>query len=275
MAIYNEYNLTMESVVEFDFKKGRDVCVLKDIYDPAIDERTFIQSVNSWIRTGRARMPKPIDQTTKIANEIANEIMAVENGKAIEEDRIARANYNQGSHGYYGKVGFPAKTLLHAQEMHQQLMKNFYIKQDQLGVEMQGGSILVTITDCPVKTFASIERVFVAQKVTGAVTNTIDKAAGGLINATDITINSLAVPVAKTAVSTTAKVGKSVVGLAAKLGGILVSEVVKNTKQCCNEIKNDGYIAEAKGEVVDGVHTVRRAIINHTGSSMGGGQILS
>ena len=90
---------------------------------------------------------------------------------------------------------------------------------------------------------------------------------------TDMTLNNVAVPVAKTAIGTSAKVAKSLFGFGAKLAGIAVGEVTKATKQCVTEIKNDGYIAQAKGEVIDGVHAMKRTF-GGTGFGGGGGIIL-
>lgn len=256
-----EYNLSLDTLVEFNLKNSVERTVLKELYEGGAysSEEELFNLVAAWIHTGRAKI---IDQRTreeKIADQIASELLAVDKGKTIEQDRVDRVHYNDGSHGFYKKVGFPAKTLLYAQEMHQQLIRNFNIRPDQLGVQMENGQVLVTITECPIKVYCQIERAFGIKRATETVTNTVEKTANGLVNATDLTINTLAIPVAKTAIGTTTKVAKSLVGLGAKLGGILVGEVVKSTKQCCTEIANDGYIAEAKGEVIDGVHTIRRA----------------
>ena len=85
-----------------------------------------------------------------------------------------------------------------------------------------------------------------------------------------MTLNSVAVPVAKTAIATTTKVAKSLFGFGAKLGGIAIGEVVRSSKQCIDEIKNDGYIAEAKGEVIDATHSIRRTFSNRSNNSRGG-----
>ena len=140
---------------------------------------------------------------------------------------------------------------------------------------MKGNKILVTITNCPIKTYASIERAFGFKRATEAVSGAVEKTANTVLNATDMTVNNIAVPVAKTAISTTAKVAKSLFGLGAKLGGIAVGEVVKSVKACATEIKNDGYIAEAKGEVVEGMHTVKKAINNSSfGNKTSGGGVI-
>lgn len=264
--------LTMDTVVDFKMKGSMERKALKDLYDEDIhgDHEDFFAFIQAWITAGRATIVDTRSREEKIADQIAEELMSVQRGKAIEQDRIERANYGSTNYGVYAKVGFPAKTLLDAQEMHQILMRNFNIKQNQLGVEMNGGNVIVTITDCPAKTYSSIERSFGLKRATEAVSGAVDKTAKGVINATDMTLNNIAVPVAKTAIGTTAKVAKSLFGFGAKLGGIAVGEITKATKQCVDEIKNDGYIAEAKGEVISGYHSIRRAVNSKAGSGFGG-----
>lgn len=269
-------NLTMASIVDLKFKGSIERVILNDFYKPEIhgDEDDFLAVIQAWIQTGRATIVEENkSKYEEMADAIVEELKTVETGKTLEQDRIDRINYNQGAHGYHAKVAFPAKTLLDAQEMHQILIKNFNITQNQLGVEMKDGSTLVTITNCPVKTFASIERAFGFKRATEAVSGVVEKTANTAINVTDMTLNNVAVPVAKTAIGTTTKVAKSLFGFGAKLAGITVGEVTKATKQCVTEIKNDGYIAQAKGEVVDGMHAMKRTF-GATSFGGGGGIIL-
>lgn len=264
-------NLTMETIVDLKFKGSMERVVLKDFYNPEThgDEEDFLAIIQAWIQTGRASVVEmQKSKYEEMADAVVAELKAVEHGRNLEQDRVQRVNYNQGSHGYYSKVAFPAKTLLDAQEMQQTLIKNFNINANQLGVEAQGGSVLVTITNCPVKTFSSIEKAFGFKRATEAVSGVVEKTANTALNVTDMTLNNVAVPVAKTAIGTSAKVAKSLFGFGAKLAGIAVGEVTKATKQCVTEIKNDGYIAQAKGEVIDGVHAMKRTF---GGTSFGGG----
>lgn len=266
-------DLTMQTVIDFKFKGSSERKALSDIYNEDVygSQEEFFAFIEAWIQTGRAKIvDSHKSKEEEMADAIAQELMAVQKAKTIEQDREDRVNYKSGAHGYYGKVGFPAKTLLDAQEMMQQLMRNFNLKQEQLGVEMQGTSILVTITNCPVKTYGSIERAFGFKRATEAISGVVDKTAKTAINVTDMTLNNVAVPVAKTAIGTSAKVAKSLFGFGAKLAGIAVGEVTKATKQCVDEIKNDGYIAEAKGEVIDGVHSMRRVFGNTSFGGNGG-----
>lgn len=269
-------NLTMETIIDLKFKGSIERLALRDFYKPDIhgDEEDFISLIEAWIQTGRATIVETRkSKYEQMADAVVEELKAVERGKTLEQDRTQRINYNQGAHGYHSKVAFPAKTLLDAQEMHQTLIKNFNIVQSQLGVEMKDGAILVTITNCPVKTFSAIERAFGFKRATEAVSGVVEKTANTALNMTDMTLNNVAVPVAKTAIGTTTKVAKSLFGFGAKLAGITVGEVTKATKQCVTEIKNDGYIAQAKGEVIDGVHAVKRTF-GATGFGGGGGIIL-
>lgn len=265
-------NLTMETVIDFKMKGAVERLCLKDLYNEELHGTVedFFAFVEAWIMTGRAIIVDTRDEATKIADQIAKELMTVKKGKQIEQDRVEKANYGQNRLGVHKKVGFPAKSLLDAQEMHQSLMRNFNLSADQLGIEMKGKDILVTITDCPVKTYSSIERIFGFKRASEAVSGAVDKTAKTAINVTDMTLNNVAVPVAKTAIGTTAKVAKSLFGFGAKLGGIAIGEITKATKQCVEEIKTDGYIAEAKGEVQSGIHSVRRALGNTSFGGNGG-----
>lgn len=269
-------NLTMQTELEFKFKNGMERIVLCDMYDEDRygTEEEFFAFIEAWIQTGKAKIiPAKKSKEAEMADLIAQELMSVKKAKNIEQDRINKQNYNVGSHGYHEKVAFPAKSLLDAQEMQQILMKNFNISEDKLEVSMKGGSIQVIIEKCPIKTFNAIERSFGLKRATEFVSDSVDKTAKGIINTADMTINNLAVPVAKTAIGTSAKVGKSLFGFGAKLAGIAVGEITKATKQCVTEIKNDGYIAEAKGEVIDSLHAIKRTI-GTSGFSGGGGVIL-
>ena len=130
--------LTMNTVIDFKMRGGVERTTLANIYNEELHgtQEDFFGFVEAWIMTGRAKVVDTRDEATKIADKIAEELMAVQKGKTIEQDREDRASYKNSSLGIYGKVGFPARTLLEAQEMHQQLLRNFNLRADQLGVEM-------------------------------------------------------------------------------------------------------------------------------------------
>lgn len=264
--------LTMDTVVDFKFRGTVERVILSKMYDPELHgtEEDYFSFVDQYIQAGKATIVDTRSEEEKIADQIAREIMQVNRSKTIQEDRVQKETYNQNARGVYGKVGFPAKSLLDAQEMQQMLMKNFYIKQHQLGVESKGSKIIVTITNCPVKTYNSIARTFGMKRATETVAGTVDKTAKTLVSTTDMAINSVAVPVAKTTIGTGAKIAKSLLGFTAKLGGVAVSEIAKATKECVAEVKSDGYLAEARGEVTDGIHSLRRAMNKRAGMGMGG-----
>lgn len=268
----NDYELTMNTVVDFKIKGSVKRATLVDIYNPAIhgDEDDFYAFVTAWLHTGQAHIVDMRTPEEQVADSIAEELLSVKKARTIQEDELERQTYKEKQYGTYGKVGFPAKTLMDAQDMHQVLLRNFSIKQEQLGVEMAEGKVIVTITDCPVKTYISVSRFFGVKQVTETVAGTVDKTAKGVVGATDIAINTVAVPITKTAVSSSVKVAKSIIGFTAKLGGIAIAEFSKGAKECATEIKNDAHIIEAKGEVTDGIHTIKRTLNSKAGYAMGG-----
>lgn len=267
--------LTLETTIDLNFKGNHRRGTISEMYceETHGDLEDFLIMVQAWIQTGRCTIIDTRGTDEKEADKVIEELMAVQNGKTIEQDRIQRQNHNQESLGVYGKVGFPAKTLMQAQEMHQIMIKNFNLSPTQLGVEMNEGKVVATVTNCPIKVYIKISRAFGIQRASEAVSGTVDKVANSAVNTADMTINTLAVPVAKTAIGTTAKIAKSLFGLGAKIGGVAVGEFTKNAKQCVTEIQNDAYIAEAKGEVIDGYHAVKRTL-NKNGGLGGGGMIL-
>lgn len=267
--------LTLNTVVDIKLNGGLSRVTLGDLYseDKYQSKESFLSVIEKWIHTGNAFVVEQKSREEEIADKIFEELQAVQRGKTIEQDRIDRENYGAESRGVYGKVGFPAKSILDGQEMIQALMKNFNIKQSQVGLEMKDGATIVTITECPIKTYGQIELAFGFKRATEAVSGAVNKTANAIVNTADMTVSNIAVPVAKTAISTSAKIAKTMFGFGAKLAGIAVGETVKATKQCVSEIKNDGYIAEAKGEVIDGVHTVKRAFGN-TSFGVNGGIIM-
>lgn len=262
-----EKELTMETVIDYKFRGAIERTTLGDFYDEDIHGTTedYFEFIRAWLVSGRAS----IVQTNKkkaeqIADNIAQELLTVKQAADIQQDRVERINYSASSRGVYKKVGFPAKTLIDAQEMQQMLMKNYNFKTEDLGILITGNDITVTISNCPVKTYASLERTLGLKRATESIANVVDKTASGVLNTADMALNNVAVPVAKTTIGTTAKAAKSVVGFAAKLGGIFIGEATKATKQCIQEIKTDGYITEARGEVTSGIQSMRRTMGNKT-----------
>lgn len=275
----NTNNLTLDTVVKYNMKGGSvEQLPLRQLLDTGVfgSEEELYFNTNLFIKSGRAFVVNTKNPLEEMADNVARELLAVNKSKDIQEEHKQRLHHGQDRRGTYQEVQFPAKTLLHAQEMMQSIMRNFNIDQSKLGINMMGNDIIVIVKDCPVATFPKIDRAFGFKRATDAVTGTVEKTANSLVNTTDLVLNDLAVPVAKTVIGTSAKVAKSLVGLTAKLGGIFVGEITKSGKQCVNEIKQDGYIAEAKGEVQETIHSVRRSM----GGSMsfglgGGGQIVN
>lgn len=269
--------LNMNSIIDMKINGGVERRALKDMYNPDIygTPDDFLAFINAWIQTGRAVIVKPTQSAeADTADKIAQELLNVQRAKDIQADEVARQNYNMNKLGVYKKVGFPAKSLMDAQDMINMILKNYNLSSEQVGVEMNGNKILVTIVQCPVKVYSSLDRMFGIKRAGESISNTVNKTANTVINTADITLNSVAAPIAKTTITTTTKVAKSLFGLGAKLAGIAVSEVVKGTKQCITEIANDTSIQEAKGEVTEGIHSIKRFANEKHFVGGNGGQIL-
>lgn len=252
-------NLSMDTIIIFNGKR----LVLGDIranMQTQLPDEQFYDSVRAWIRSGKARVEDTRTKEDKIMDKIYDELMTIEKGEGIKECRRQEEVASASTLGVYKKVGFPAKSLLDAQEMMAQLTTSYNIPGNQVGLVMENGQTLVTITDCPIKTYQSLEIAFGTKKVAQAVTGGVNRAVNNVINITDVAATNVVVPVAKTAITATGKIARSLLGLGAKIGGMAIAETIRTTKDCADTIKNDSYVAEAKGELTDGMQAIRRSI---------------
>lgn len=223
-----------------------------------------IAYTENFIQAGRAFVVDTRNQVQTTEDKVFAELTAVNTAKQIESDRRDKVYYRDTVNTQLVKCAFKAKSLFDAQEIMQRLLKNYNIKQENIEIGMKNSNYYVKVVDCPYRIFDKMNRSLAVRNGVEEVAGFVERTADSAVNGTDMVLNDLAVPVAKTAIKTTAKVGKGIVGLVAKLGGIAVAEITRSTKECVNEIRTDGYIAEAKGEVLDGVHSIRRAIGNKT-----------
>lgn len=273
MSKLNLDELTLDSIVEFKTRGQVRRSRIGDIIPEGTDEEEFLGTVAAWIMTGNAKIIDTRTNEEKMADKIAEELGAIKYAKDINQDHEDRLSYGQENLGTYKKVAFPAKSLIHAEELVDFISRNYNLSEDDIGYEKKGKNVQVVITNCPIKTYQSISKALTAKRATEAVSNTVEKTAKTAINAVDITLGSVGIPVAKTAIKTTAKLAKSLFGFGAKVAGIAIGETLKAGKECVEDIRTDVNIAEARGEVIEGVHSIKRTV-NGRNSSFGGGTII-
>lgn len=214
----------------------------------------FIQTGNAFIVDARTSVQSKEDQ-------VFAELTAVNTAKEIKQAREEKVYYRDKiNSATVVNCEFNAKSILDAQEIMQMLLRNYNIPSDNIEMTMTSGKYFVRVTDCPTRIYEKVCFALGAKRGVEEVAGFVERTADTAVNGTDMVLNDLAVPVAKTAIKTTTKVGKSALGLIFKLGGIAVTEVTRSGKQLVAEIKSDGYINEAKGEVLDGVHSIKRAV---------------
>lgn len=213
----------------------------------------FIQTGNAFIVDARTSVQSKEDQ-------VFAELTAVNTAKEIKQAREEKVYYRDKINPTTVNCEFNAKSILDAQEIMQMLLRNYNIPSDNIEMTMTSGKYFVRVTDCPTRIYEKVCFALGAKRGVEEVAGFVERTADTAVNGTDMVLNDLAVPVAKTAIKTTTKVGKSALGLIFKLGGIAVTEVTRSGKQLVAEIKSDGYINEARGEVLDGVHSIKRAV---------------
>ena len=273
----NKYNLTEETKICFNINGGgKQEVLLKDLLASSEieDREQAMAAVEAFLDTGRATIVEEKTPLEKTIDDIAKELKAVNQSKMIQEDREERFNYKDNQSPIQELVRYKCKSILHAQEIMQMMMKNYSLKPEQIELSSTAEGIYVYVHNIPYKTYEKIDRALGFRDGAEALTNTVERGARGVVNTSELVLNNVGVPVAKTAITTTTKVAKSVVGLGAKLIGIAIGEVTKSSKECINEIRTDGYINEAKGELLDAKHSIAKALNNRTRTIGGRGEII-
>lgn len=277
MSEINMNNITNDTKIRFKFGSGIGATMsINDLIANGKfgnDEEVIRAAVYGFLQTGKAVVIESKDPVQAVADKIAEELMAVETAKSIQEDHIERMNFGDTQYGMVKKCRFQCKTIIDATQALQMVMRNYNITKDHISINSDAEGVFLYLENIPQITYVKISKALTVRNVTEAVTNKVEKSANSIVNGGDILLNNVGVPISKVAIGTTAKIAKSILQLGVKLGSIAVGEFTKEGKNCIREIKEDGYLQVAKGEVIDAGHSIKRAINNRT-NVVGCGEII-
>lgn len=277
MSEINMNNITNDTKIRFKFGSGIGATMsINDLIANGKfgnDEEVIRAAVYGFLQTGKAVVIESKDPVQAVADKIAEELMAVETAKSIQEDHIERMNFGDTQYGMVKKCRFQCKTIIDATQALQMVMRNYNITKDHISINSDAEGVFLYLENIPQITYVKISKALTVRNVTEAVTNKVEKSANSIVNGGDILLNDVGVPISKVAIGTTAKIAKSILQLGVKLGSIAVGEFTKEGKNCIREIKEDGYLQVAKGEVIDAGHSIKRAI-NNRANIVGCGEII-
>lgn len=277
MSEINMNNITNDTKIRFKFGSGMGATMsINDLIANGKfgnDEEVIRAAVYGFLQTGKAVVIESKDPVQAVADKIAEELMAVETAKSIQEDHIERMNFGDTQYGMVKKCRFQCKTIIDATQALQMVMRNYNITKDHISINSDAEGVFLYLENIPQITYVKISKALTVRNVTEAVTNKVEKSANSIVNGGDILLNDVGVPISKVAIGTTAKIAKSILQLGVKLGSIAVGEFTKEGKNCIREIKEDGYLQVAKGEVIDAGHSIKRAI-NNRANIVGCGEII-
>lgn len=277
MSEINMNNITNDTKIRFKFGSGMGATMsINDLIANGKfgdDEEVIRAAVYGFLQTGKAVVIESKDPVQAVADKIAEELMAVETAKSIQEDHIERMNFGDTQYGMVKKCRFQCKTIIDATQALQMVMRNYNITKDHISINSDAEGVFLYLENIPQITYVKISKALTVRNVTEAVTNKVEKSANSIVNGGDILLNDVGVPISKVAIGTTAKIAKSILQLGVKLGSIAIGEFTKEGKNCIREIKEDGYLQVAKGEVIDAGHSIKRAINNRT-NVVGCGEII-
>lgn len=277
MSEINMNNITNDTKIRFKFGSGMGATMsINDLIANGKfgnDEEVIRAAVYGFLQTGKAVVIESKDPVQAVADKIAEELMAVETAKSIQEDHIERMNFGDTQYGMVKKCRFQCKTIIDATQALQMVMRNYNITKDHISINSDAEGVFLYLENIPQITYVKISKALTVRNVTEAVTNKVEKSANSIVNGGDILLNDVGVPISKVAIGTTAKIAKSILQLGVKLGSIAIGEFTKEGKNCIREIKEDGYLQVAKGEVIDAGHSIKRAI-NNRANIVGCGEII-
>ena len=277
MSEINMNNITNDTKIRFKFGSGMGATMsINDLIANGKfgnDEEVIRAAVYGFLQTGKAVVIESKDPVQAVADKIAEELMAVETAKSIQEDHIERMNFGDTQYGMVKKCRFQCKTIIDATQALQMVMRNYNITKDHISINSDAEGVFLYLENIPQITYVKISKALTVRNVTEAVTNKVEKSANSIVNGGDILLNDVGVPISKVAIGTTAKIAKSILQLGVKLGSIAVGEFTKEGKNCIREIKEDGYLQVAKGEIIDAGHSIKRAI-NNRANVVGCGEII-
>ncbi|MDY4734956.1 hypothetical protein [Terrisporobacter sp.] len=277
MSEINMNNITNDTKIRFKFGSGIGATMsINDLIANGKfgnDEEVIRAAVYGFLQTGKAVVIESKDPVQAVADKIAEELMAVETAKSIQEDHIERMNFGDTQYGMVKKCRFQCKTIIDATQALQMVMRNYNITKDHISINSDAEGVFLYLENIPQITYVKISKALTVRNVTEAVTNKVEKSANSIVNGGDILLNDVGVPISKVAIGTTAKIAKSILQLGVKLGSIAIGEFTKEGKNCIREIKEDGYLQVAKGEVIDAGHSIKRAI-NNRANVVGCGEII-
>ena len=277
MSEINMNNITNDTKIRFKFGSGVGATMsINDLIANGKfgnDEEVIRAAVYGFLQTGKAVVIESKDPVQAVADKIAEELMAVETAKSIQEDHIERMNFGDTQYGMVKKCRFQCKTIIDATQALQMVMRNYNITKDHISINSDAEGVFLYLENIPQITYVKISKAVTVRNVTEAVTNKVEKSANSIVNGGDILLNDVGVPISKVAIGTTAKIAKSILQLGVKLGSIAIGEFTKEGKNCIREIKEDGYLQVAKGEVIDAGHSIKRAI-NNRANIVGCGEII-
>ena len=266
MSEINMNNITNDTKIRFKFGSGMGATMsINDLIANGKfgnDEEIIRAAVYGFLQTGKAVVIESKDPVQAVADKIAEELMAVETAKSIQEDHIERMNFGDTQYGMVKKCRFQCKTIIDATQALQMVMRNYNITKDHISINSDAEGVFLYLENIPQITYVKISKALTVRNVTEAVTNKVEKSANSIVNGGDILLNDVGVPISKVAIGTTAKIAKSILQLGVKLGSIAIGEFTKEGKNCIREIKEDGYLQVAKGEIIDAGHSIKRAINN-------------
>lgn len=169
-------------------------------------------------------------------------------------DKFQKAQKRE-DRGKYESIELPFATLTDAQATENFVKNKFFL---ETRIEIQGKQFILVVFDITDAEVNAIGRKFQLENLVDTSVGLVNKGVHGLAGAVDFAASKVLVPTFKVGATTGVAVTKTAVNTIAKTGSVLVSSIIRGSKQAKNELIADREILSAVDEIIQTKDSIMR-----------------
>jgi len=262
--------MNQELLLETKFLFLGQVTTLQEFADEYCDGEvnTAREAIKILIKKGKIEFTEKSSKQENVLMNVAKEEMLADIVNQFEEDDETKDKFTKDqkreNRSKYASIELPFATVTDAQATENYIKDKFYLQTEIKVVGRQYILIVYDITDAEVN---AIGRKFQLENLIDGTVNLVNKGVGGVAGAVDFTASRVLVPTLKVGANAGVAVAKTAVNTVAKTGSMLLTSIIKGTKQAKKELSSDREVLSAVNELVETKDAIARqmnSLLNST-----------
>ena len=207
-------------------------------------------AIQVLIRKGKVTFPTRTTKQEKMMMHVAKEEVVKEVVEQFEQDDLTVEKYKRDdkreNKHKYESIELPFPLLANAQETQKYVQEKFFL---ETRIEVDGKLFVLHVFNITDSEINAISRKY---QLEGAIDSTVkfaNKGVTGVADAVDFTASRILVPTFKVGANAGFSVVRTTASTLAKTSGVLVSGLIKGTKQAKKEITTDREVLTAVNEL--------------------------